>query len=69
MATLEAIADGNDGKAKEEQYTKFLADAIASGDVSACKQFVDHGERWLALLCSPALKSVCSATPSNHCAI
>ena len=43
MATLDEIAQVSDGKAKTEQYNAALNNILASGDVSACKEFVDHG--------------------------
>ena len=40
---LAAIAEGADGKSKADQYTQFLNTAVGSGNLEACKHFVDHG--------------------------
>jgi hypothetical protein len=39
-STLDAIA--SDSGNKNEQYTKFLNDAVAANNIVACKHFIDH---------------------------
>lgn len=41
---FDAIAEVADPKAKAEQYKVALDQALASGDVQRCQQFIDHGE-------------------------
>lgn len=43
-SSLASIAEIEDSKAKGDLYAKFLNDAVAAGNIDACKEFVDHGE-------------------------
>lgn len=48
---LATIADLEDPKARQEQYKAALDQALASGNVASCEEFVEHG----ALAASPTL--------------
>lgn len=41
---LDEIAEMGEQKAKGDEYRTALAKALSSGDVAACKRFVDHGK-------------------------
>ena len=40
---LSTIAETEDPKARQEEYKAALDEALASGNVASCEEFVEHG--------------------------